>query len=148
MASTVFRRLHWAWAIPIGLLLAAAAAKGIMMLLPVPANLDLSTTRVSERGTFTATVVTGPVVVGEPMSWAFKLKASDGSVIDPSTLSLDGGMPQHGHGLPRAPSQASATNNGTFVFSGIEFSMRGWWVINIHRTTASGADQAVFNFQL
>lgn len=149
MPAIPFRRLHWAlWVVPVALLLSILAVHGIIMLMPAPSGLDMSRHLVSENGTFTAEVEPGTVVVGEAMTWTFAIKSNDGTPIDAATLSVDGGMPLHGHGLPRAPATPRALGGDRFSVDGIVFSMTGWWQVNVHRDTAQGSDQATFNFVL
>jgi hypothetical protein len=57
-------------------------------------------------------------------------------------------MPQHGHGLPTEPRVTRGLGDGKFEVEGLEFSMTGWWVVNVHVETAFGQDEATFNFNL
>jgi hypothetical protein len=119
-----------------------------MMLLPPPADLDLSTTQPSKLGTFVATVETGDLTLGDAMTWTFAMTDADGNAIDTGDLRVDGGMPLHGHGLPSAPAAPRPVGDGRYEVDGIQFSMPGWWVITLHRATPLGDDTATFNFTM
>ena len=137
------------WAVP-AILVLAGAAYGAKMLMPAPADLDYALTQPSDLGTFTATIepATDPIVLEQVQTWTIELVMADGSSPDLSTITVDGGMPQHGHGLPSEPRVARDLGEGRFEVEGMLFSMPGWWVVNVHVETAAGTDQATFNFQL
>ena len=137
------------WAIP-AIVALGGGAFGAKMLLPPPAGLDYSLTRTSENGSFTATVepATDPIVIDQVQTWTIAVANADGSSPDLSDITVDGGMPQHGHGLPAEPRVTRDLGGGRFEVEGMLFSMSGWWVVNVHVETAEGEDQAVFNFQL
>jgi hypothetical protein len=145
---TLPRLNKWFWGVPLAVLLVGAAAHGIMMLVPPPADLDLSRTQTSALGTFVASVDTGELKLGDPMSWTFAVNDADGNSIDATELRVDGGMPLHGHGLPSAPSEPQLRSDGQYEVDGIRFTMSGWWVVKLHRATPQGDDVATFNFTM
>jgi len=63
-------------------------------------------------------------------------------------VGVDGGMPQHGHGLPTKPRMTRQLGNGDYVIDGMKFNMGGWWVVKFHLASAAGADSVVFNLKL
>lgn len=134
--------------IALAAVLVAAGGHGIMMLWPAPAELDYSLTRTSAKGTFVASLETGPLALNRPQRWILDVESTDGAPIEIDALKLDGGMPLHGHGLPAEPNVARDLGHGRFEVSGVLFSMPGWWVVNVHVDTASGPDTATFNFKL
>src|SRR5688572_974341 len=104
MTTIALPKVHWAvWATPLAIALAGAAVHGIMMLVPPPADLDLSRTRTSDLGSFAATIEPGPIAVGETQTWTIEVRMADGSPVAPEAITVDGGMPLHGHGLPTVP---------------------------------------------
>jgi hypothetical protein len=137
------------WAVP-AILALAGAAYGAKMLMPAPADLDYALTRPSDLGTFTATVVpaTDPIALEQVQTWTVELEMADGSSPDVAAITVDGGMPQHGHGLPSEPKVTRDLGDGRYEVEGMLFSMPGWWVVNVHVETPLGKDQATFNFQL
>jgi hypothetical protein len=142
------RPARWILGVCVALLLAGAAIHGIMMLMPPPADLDLSRTQASALGSFVATVEPGDLRLGRAMTWTFLVNDADGETVEASDLRVDGGMPLHGHGLPTEPSTPQAIGQGRYEVEGIQFSMAGWWVVKLHRTTPEGDDTATFNFTM
>jgi hypothetical protein len=137
------------WAIPTVFVLGGAAF-GAKMLMPAPAGLDYALTRPSELGTFTATVTpaTDPIMIEQPQTWTVEIAMADGSTPGLADIAVDGGMPQHGHGLPSEPRVTRHLGDGKFEVEGMLFSMSGWWVVNVHVATPLGPDKATFNFEL
>jgi hypothetical protein len=61
---------------------------------------------------------------------------------------VDGGMPQHGHGLPTKPLVTRQLGNGDHLVEGMKFNMGGWWVVKFRVNAAQGPDSVVFNLKL
>ncbi len=78
-------------------------------------------------------------------SWMVKLKDPAGSPVTGATLAVDGGMPQHGHGLPTKPRVTREIESGTYLVEGMKFSMPGWWDIKFDIQSAQGHDKVTFN---
>lgn len=136
--------------IPAVVVLGAAAVYGARMMTPPPSDLDYSWTRTSEAGTFTATIEPGmdPIAINQIHGWTVEVKMADGSKVDPQAITVDGGMPQHGHGLPTKPQVTEDLGNGRYAVEGMKFNMPGWWVVNVHVKTPEGEDTATFNLNL
>lgn len=125
------------------LVVTAAAAR--------PNGLDLSLERQSDDGLFQVQVVSGQVPI--PMSkvhfWSLRLSGTDGSPVFGATVKIDGGMPEHGHGLPTAPQVEPAAEPGHYVIKGMKFSMPGWWVLKLDIRAPDGrTDKITFNLVL
>jgi hypothetical protein len=71
-----------------------------------------------------------------------------GVPVDGATIQVDGGMPQHGHGLPTRPRVTRALGNGLYEIEGVRFNMGGWWVFKLAINAASGSDLVTFNLAL
>ena len=134
------------WAIPAVLVLGGVAF-GAKMLMPAPADLDYALTRPSDLGTFTATVApaTDPIVIEEPQTWTVEIAMADGTSPDLADITVDGGMPQHGHGFPTKPRITREVDEGTYLLEGMKFSMTDWWDLKLGIQGAGGADAVVFN---
>ena len=150
MAKTNTRRRAILLGIPVVAALIGAGAYGAMMMAPPPADLDYARTQVSEKGLFTATIAPGadPIAINQLHSWTVDVAVADGSKLDPAAITIDGGMPQHGHGLPTAPQVTTDLGGGKFTVEGMKFNMGGWWVVNVHVATPQGEDVATFNLNL
>lgn len=134
------------WAIPAALILGGVGAYAASMMGPPPADLDYATTQKSEQGSFTATIEppTAPIAINQIHNWTIDVVRADGTPVDTAAIMIDGGMPQHGHGLPTRPQVTRDLGGGKFEVEGMKFNMPGWWVVNVH----VGDDTATFNLSL
>lgn len=71
-----------------------------------------------------------------------------GVPVDGATIQIDGGMPQHGHGLPTRPRVTRALGNGLYEIEGVRFNMGGWWEFKLAIKATSGSDVVTFNLAL
>ena len=71
-----------------------------------------------------------------------------GTPVDDATIRVDGGMPQHGHGLPTRPRVTRALGNGLYEIEGVRFNMGGWWTLTLAINAPSGSDLVTFNLAL
>ncbi|HSL45560.1 MAG TPA: FixH family protein [Anaerolineales bacterium] len=150
--SKTVRVLLWIGGILGGLLLVFAILAGVMMarMNDVPSDLDYSTTRSSEKGLFNVsyTASTGVVPVNEMHQWTLHVETSNGQIVEDANITVDGDMPQHGHGLPTRPQVTEYLGNGDYLVEGLKFQMGGWWVMDF-TITANGQNDAVhFNMML
>jgi hypothetical protein len=129
---------------------AALALSGCMLFAKAPADLDYSRTRTSAAGLYRATIVPqgGSIPQGKLQSWTLHLENAAGTPVDSASVAVDGGMPQHGHGLPTKPRVTRALGNGDHLVEGLRFNMGGWWVVKFQVSSAAGSDSLVFNLKL
>jgi hypothetical protein len=73
---------------------------------------------------------------------------ANGRAVEGAMLTIDGGMPQHGHGLPTRPRMTRALGSGTYEIEGVRFNMGGWWEFKVTITSERGADTITFNLSL
>ena len=123
---------------------------GCMLFAKPPKELDYSRTRTSERGLYRGTIKPqgDSIPKGKLQRWTLHLETIDGSAIDSVKIAVDGGMPQHGHGLPTKPRVTRDLGNGDHLVEGMKFNMGGWWVVKFRLDAATGADSLVFNLAL
>ncbi|WIT14206.1 FixH family protein [Paucibacter sediminis] len=131
--------------------LVAAASTALAGLLTAcgtpPADLDLSLQHPSVQRRFVVAMeppAQGPAV-GQMHAWRLKLATAEGQPVSQARISIAGGMPQHGHGLPTQPRVTKEPILGTYVIEGMKFSMTGWWDLRLDIDAAGARDQAVFN---
>ena len=115
-----------------------------------PRDIDYSRTRMSEAGVYRGTIrpQADPIPQGRLHSWTLHLETAGGSPVDSAFIAVDGGMPQHGHGLPTKPVVTRHAGNGDHVVDGMKFNMGGWWVVKFRVSSSAGADSLVFNIKL
>ncbi len=128
---------------PLSLALVAVTA-GCMS---APTGLDLSLTRATDDRRFVVTLQppSPPAALQQLHSWQVQLASPTGQPVAGARLSVDGGMPQHGHGLPTRPQVRPGLSAGSYVIEGVKFSMTGWWEIKLAIDTPQGADRVTFN---
>jgi hypothetical protein len=120
------------------------------MLSAPPADLDLSRSKPTEQGVFVAAIEpeAGTFRQGELHSWVLTLKKPDGTPVEDASIAVDGGMPDHNHGLPTSPQVTAHLGKGRYQVEGVKFNMGGWWVLRFAISSPAGADEAVFNLTL
>jgi hypothetical protein len=129
---------------------AAGLITGCMLFAQPPADLDYSRTRTSEAGRYRATIRPqgDSIPQGRLQRWTLHLETAAGAPVDSAKLTVDGGMPQHGHGLPTRPQVTRTLGNGDHLVEGMKFNMGGWWVVKFGVVAAAGRDSVVFNLKL
>jgi hypothetical protein len=149
MAKTLTRR-HFLIAAPIAVLLLGGAAVGARMMQPPPSDLDLSMSKGTEKGLYVAALAAdpAPIPVGAMHTWTVTVTTPDGKPAEGVSIGIDGGMPQHGHGLPTAPKVTADLGEGAHRIEGMKFSMTGWWTLTVAIDGPAGADRATFNLVL
>lgn len=105
--------------------------------------------RGSANGSFQATIEDSAAFRKGRMLKPVIVRVTDagGSALDALELKIDGGMPQHGHGLPTRPRVARQLGNGRYQIEGLKFNMGGWWELKLISTGAP-RDSVVFNLSL
>ena len=112
-----------------------------------PQDLDLSLRHSSAQGRYVVEMEppATPAAINQIHAWQIKVTAPDGAPVRHARIAVDGGMPQHGHGLPTRPQVTREVADGTYLMEGMKFSMTGWWEIKLAIQAGEGADTAVFN---
>jgi hypothetical protein len=112
-----------------------------------PADLDLSLRHPSALGRYVVQIEppAAAPAINQMHAWQITLSTPDGSAVRNARIAVDGGMPQHGHGLPTRPQVTREAAPGTYLMEGMKFSMTGWWEIKLAIDAAPGTDKVVFN---
>jgi hypothetical protein len=115
-----------------------------------PDNLDLSAGKLTENRMFNVSYTSRlePVPVNKIHSWELVVKTPEGTTVSGADISLDGDMPEHGHGLPTQPEVTDELENGKYLVEGLKFSMPGWWVIKFNVNVGGHTDTVKFNLML
>lgn len=127
-------------------LVAAGAAFASMQ---APADLDYTLSHPSDAGLYSVTIepAVAPIPVGQLHAWTVAVTSADGTPVAADVV-FDGGMPQHGHGLPTEPKAMGKDAEGRTVIGGVRFNMPGWWELKVHVDGEAGEDTATFNIAL
>ena len=131
-------------------LLLVAGTAGAAWMMRVPSDLDLSREKSTEAGRYVAAIapVEEPVTVGPMHAWTVTLADREGVPIDGARITVGGGMPQHGHGLPTKPAVTQNLGEGRYLLEGVKFNMPGWWELDLGIDGSQGADGVTFNLVL
>ncbi len=105
--------------------------------------------RSSAAGRYVATLEPGkPLRPRQMQTVRVSVRDAEGRAIDEAQISVDGGMPQHGHGLPTRPRVTSNLGDGMYEIEGVRFNMGGWWEFTLAIAGPGGADTVTFNLNL
>jgi len=112
-----------------------------------PKELDLALTRPSADNKYVVTLQppAQPAAINQLHAWQVRLATSAGAPVTQARIQVDGGMPQHGHGLPTKPQVTRELPDGAYLIEGMKFSMTGWWEIKLAIDGPAGADRVTFN---
>ncbi len=76
------------------------------------------------------------------------ISGREGRPVLGASLTINGGMPQHGHGLPTKPRMTRDLGAGTYEIEGVRFNMGGWWEFKLTIASELGNDTVTFNLGL
>lgn len=112
-----------------------------------PANLDLSLEKPTVAGRYRVSLEppTATPAINQIHSWMVRLEDANGSPVTDASLTVAGGMPEHGHGFPTKPRVTREVASGTYLVEGMKFSMPGWWNIKFDIQSPQGQDKVTFN---
>lgn len=151
-AIPAWRRLAFPLALAVLLLASAGCGHLAMMGQSVQRPADEAFglgPRVSVNQVYTATLQPRqPLRVRQLQTVPVLLTDSQGRPVDNAVISVDGGMPEHGHGLPTQPRVTRALGGGLYEIEGVRFNMGGWWQFQLAIDSAAGADRVTFNLSL
>ncbi len=147
--TAFFSRRAFLFTLPAALTVAGAASAGVLVT-SVPADLDLSLSKLSDAGLYRAELVpdAAPIAVGKMHAWTVVLRTAAGAPVKKAEIAISGGMPKHGHGLPTAPQVTRNLGDGHYLIEGVKFNMGGWWTFKLDLKGAAGNDAVIFNFVL
>ena len=112
-----------------------------------PKDLDLAQTRPTVDNKYVVTLQPPPkpAAINQLHAWRVLLTSPSGVPVPNARIKVDGGMPQHGHGLPTRPQVTRELPGGGYLIEGMKFSMTGWWEIKLAIDGPDGADRVTFN---
>ena len=115
-----------------------------------PADVDTSAVQTSAQKIFKVSYVSKdlPIPIGRITSWTLRVETADGHPVKDADITIDGSMPEHGHGLPTQPEVTKRMEDGEYILQGLKFSMPGWWVITLRIKAQDLEDTVTFNLIL
>jgi hypothetical protein len=112
-----------------------------------PAALDTSTSVLSDAGLFRVSWTSdpSPAPLNQIHTWTIHVESADGTPVEGAQILVDGGMPQHGHGLPTNPQVTEDLGGGDYRVEGMKFQMLGWWEVRFNISVDGQSDNVTFN---
>ncbi|MDH4094121.1 MAG: FixH family protein [Betaproteobacteria bacterium] len=105
--------------------------------------------RVSANQKYTATLQPRePLRLRRLQTVPVRITDAAGRPVEQARIAVDGGMPEHLHGLPTQPRLGRSLGNGVYELDGVRFSMGGWWEFKLAIESPAGADSVTFNLSL
>lgn len=140
-------------AVLIAIALVAVVLAGLAamhFLITPPAKLDLSRSKPSIKGLYSVAMAPEmePMQQGPLQALVLTLATPDGKPVEDAHITVGGGMPQHGHGLPTGPEVTAYLGDGRYKVEGVRFNMSGWWELKFAISAAPGDDSVTFNLVL
>jgi len=83
----------------------------------------------------------GPPEINLIHSWILHIAMQDGTPVNDADVKVEGGMPEHDHGLPTRPRVTQELGDGDYRLDGMRFHMSGYWEITV--TVATGDSESV-----
>ena len=152
-AASTLKRI----ALPIalaGLVLAASACGHLAMMghgdveRPAATEFGLGP-RVSASRLYTATLQPRqPLRPRQLQAVPVLITDANGRPVQGAAVSVDGGMPEHGHGFPTRPRVTRALGGGVYEIEGVRFNMGGWWALKLTIESPAGPDTVTFNLKV
>lgn len=104
----------------------------------------------SKRGLFVVTWQSElePLQINELHAWVLHLENPQGVAITGATIEVDGGMPEHDHGLATEPRVTAELGDGDYRLDGLRFHMRGNWELLLTIVAAGKTDSVVLKVTL
>lgn len=96
----------------------------------------------------TYSIPSGSPDINHIHSWVLHVETTDGAPVERAKIIVDGGMPEHDHGLPTRPRVTEELGDGNYKLDGMRFHMRGYWEISVTVATEEGETVVVIPLQL
>lgn len=88
-----------------------------------------------------------PIAINRIHSWTLHVSTAEGAPVTNAVLTIEGGMPEHNHGLATAPSIAPA-GDGEYQLQGLRFHMPGYWELELNITDGNVSDKVIIPLEL
>lgn len=80
--------------------------------------------------------------------WILHIETDAGDPVEGAVVEVEGGMPEHDHGLPTRPRVTKELGGGDYQLDGVRFHMRGNWEIVVRISTEDGISVITIPLQL
>jgi hypothetical protein len=109
---------------------------------------DYGISQISDQGLFRVSYTAEEIQINQMHEWTIHVETADGEPVENAQITVDGGMPEHGHGLPTVPQVTDYLGDGDYRVEGVRFQMQGWWIVTFHIDADGVTDTVTFNLTL
>ena len=104
----------------------------------------------SESGLFVGSWSSDPQTppINVVHAWVLHIETAAGDPVEGATVTIDGDMPAHGHGMPTQPQVTADLGGGDYRVEGMAFQMGGYWIIDVSVTAGDRTDLIRFGLDL
>ncbi len=112
----------------------------------VLANTNIEATKESNNQLFKVSFISkaDPIKINKIHTWIIHIEDINGNNIEDATITVDGGMPAHDHGLPTQPQITKHLGDGRYLLEGMKFHMLGYWTVTISISHGNLSDEVTF----
>lgn len=89
-----------------------------------------------------------PIEINRIHHWTLHLTDAEGRPVTDAVLEIEGGMPDHDHGLPTRPRFSSGDGLGSYRLEGLRFHMPGDWKLKLSIRAGELSDVVQFPLRL
>ncbi len=110
------------------------------------AGTNIGAIKKSDNQHFTVSYLSkaAPIKINKIHAWIICIKDKNGNSIDNAKITVDGGMPEHNHGLPTQPQITKNLGDGSYLLEGMKFHMLGYWTITLSISYGDVSDEVTF----
>jgi hypothetical protein len=89
-----------------------------------------------------------PIAINRIHRWVLRIETDRGEPVTGAEVGIDGGMPEHDHGLPTRPRPTEELGGGDYLIEGLRFHMNGEWEIVVAVRSGNARDTCTFSLNL
>lgn len=89
-----------------------------------------------------------PIAINTMHAWTLHIQDRSGKPVTDATVEVEGGMPDHDHGLPTQPRVTQNLGGGDYLLEGMKFHMGGWWQVTLLIQQGQISDRVTFDLNL
>ena len=128
-------------------------SKGLLLFslsLTLPSLAAVADLSASTAGGWTVQVFSNsaPIGINRIQDWRIQILDAQGQPVPDAEVQVNGGMPEHDHGLPTVPQVTGYQGDGIYLLQGIRFHMPGLWQVSVHIQTSTAREAAMLEFSL
>ncbi len=89
-----------------------------------------------------------PIAINTMHAWTLHIQDRSGKPVTDATVQIEGGMPDHDHGLPTRPRVTENLGRGDYLLEGMKFHMGGRWQVMLLIQQGETSDRVTFDLDL